>query len=336
MQVWLIAFSLLLISDLTQVHAGMISRLFVSSTCFATPRSQRYYRQFQLHRLFSVHPPRRRIRAISCDVTGTLVSFQGKIEDHYGNAARACGIEFPTEQAALLPKMFQKAYKETCAAHPCFGNSTISSKEWWRQCVRRSFNLVGTSMTEPEQERVFQRVYSAFGGHSAYAAFPDAIPFLNWCHRRGIACGVISNADERYGDSILPMLGLREAMQFLTFSKNVGHEKPNQKIFEAALREAEPWLCLGKADALEADPLKPEEILHIGNDYQKDFVGATEAGFHAVLLDRFDEIDVAAEWRANGARVYKDLIDVVEFLGREQFELGSRECCSNPEHCFDI
>ena len=37
-------------------------------------------------------------------------------------------------------------------------------------------------------------------------AFPDAIPFLKWCHRRGIATGVTSNADERYGDSILPML----------------------------------------------------------------------------------------------------------------------------------
>ena len=251
-----------------------------------------------------------------------IVYFQGKIEDHYGRAARACGIEFPQEQASLIPEMFKQAYKETSAAHPCFGNSQISSKEWWRQCVRKSFNLVGTQMTEPEQERVFQRVYAAFGSHSAYAAFPDAIPFLNWCRRRGIVCGVISNADERYGDAILPMLGLREAMQFLTFSKNVGFEKPNKKIFEAAVQEAEPWLCLDKAGALEADPLKPDEILHIGNDYQKDWVGATNAGYHAILLDRFDEIDVAMEWRANGAHVYKDLIDVVEWIGREQFELG--------------
>jgi len=281
-------------------------------------------------------PPPRRIRVISCDVTGTLVSFQGKIEEHYGNAARACGIELPPEQAACIPKMFKQAYKETCAIHPCFGNSDISSKEWWRRCVRRSFDLVGTSMTEPEQERVFQRVYSTFGSHAAYAAFPDVIPFLNWCHRRGIASGVISNADERYGDSILPMLGLQESMQFLTFSKNVGFEKPNKKIFKAAMLEAEPWLCLKNSNVVDAGPLKPDEILHIGNDYQKDYVGAIEAGFHAVLLDRYDEKEVADEWRANGARVYTDLIDVVEYLGREQFELGSSECCLDPEHCYNI
>jgi REG-2-like HAD superfamily hydrolase len=327
----------------------MIPRVLISSTSFCTKFTTcQYPRNNRLNQLFSTSShntivtnnkltPRKRIRAISCDVTGTLVSFQGKIEDHYGNAARACGVELPPEQAALLPDAFKVAYKETSTKHPCFGNSTISSKEWWRICVRKSFDLVGcTSMKDDDQERVFQRVYSAFGGHGAYAAFPDAIPFLNWCHRRGIACGVISNADERYGDSILPMLGLREAMQFLTFSKNVGYEKPHRKIFETALKEAEPWLCLEKSYALEADPLRPEEILHIGNDFQKDFVGATEAGFHAVLLDRFDETEVASEWRANGARVYKDLIDVVEFLGREQFELGSRECCAHPDNCYDI
>jgi putative hydrolase of the HAD superfamily len=81
---------------------------------------------------------------------------------------------------------------------------------------------------------------------------------------------------------------------------------------------------------MDVEPLKPEEILHIGNDYQKDYVGATEAGFHAVLLDRFDEKDVANEWREKGAPVYKDLIDVVEFLGREQFELGSSESYIDP------
>ena len=308
-----------------------ISRLFCQQNHKSRRRSCKLFTSLQNSTASDQSdPPRRRIRAISCDVTGTLVSFEGKIEEHYGNAARACGIELPQSQAASIPRMFKQAYKETCAAHPCFGNSTISAKEWWRLCVRRSFELVGTSMSAPEQERVFQRVYAAFGSHAAYAAFPDAIPFLHWCHRRGIACGVISNADERYGDAILPMLGIRESMQFLTFSKNVGWEKPHKNIYKAAIEEAQPWLCLGNSNVMDVEPLKPEEILHIGNDYQKDYVGATEAGFHAVLLDRFDEKDVANEWREKGAPVYKDLIDVVEFLGREQFELGSSESYIDP------
>jgi putative hydrolase of the HAD superfamily len=254
------------------------------------------------------------------------VSFLGRIEDHYADAAHTCGVELSPEKKSLIPECFSKAYKETSEAHPCFGNSHITSKEWWRRCVKRSFDLVGTSMDEPEEERVFQRVYSTFGSHAAYGVFDDVKPFLKWCKRHGIACGVISNADERYGDSILPMLGLLDHMQFLTFSKNVEVEKPHKEIFDAAILDAQPWLCLGNETRPDIK-LIPGEVLHIGNDFQKDYVGATEAGFHAVLLDRYDEKEVAQSWRERGALVFNDLIDVVEWLGREQYELGSGDEC---------
>jgi FMN phosphatase YigB (HAD superfamily) len=170
----------------------------------------------------------RRIRVISCDVTGTLVSFLGRIEEHYGNAAHTCGVDLPPDKISLIGQCFNQAYHETSNVHPCFGGKEISAKDWWRRCVERSFELVGTTMTGSQKDRVFQRVYSKFGSHDAYGAFEDAIPFLKWASRRGIATGVISNADERYGDSILPMLGLGDDMQFLTFSKNVGFEKPGK------------------------------------------------------------------------------------------------------------
>ena len=302
----------------------MLRRTFVSLTS-NSGKILHQTRQISSNESINNTKPKR-IRAISCDVTGTLVSFLGRIEDHYGDAAHTCGVEISQEKKLLIPQSFNKAYKETSAAHPCFGNSCISSKEWWRRCVKRSFDLVGTSMDEPEEERVFQRVYSTFGSHAAYGVFDDAKPFLKWCMRHGIACGVLSNADERYGDSILPMLGLSDHMQFFTFSKNVGVEKPGKEIFDAAIQDAQPWLCLGNKRS-DIKQLMPEEVLHIGNDYQKDYVGATSAGFHAVLLDRYDEKEVAKSWRVGGAPVFKDLIDVVEWLGREQYELGSRDEC---------
>ena len=84
--------------------------------------------------------------------------------------------------------------------------------------------------------------------------------------------------------------------------------------------EAEPWLNLVDG---EDSPLQPNnEVLHIGNDFTKDFQGAKNAGFHAVLLDRYDETELAKSWKEQGAPVFKDLIDVVEYLGREQFEFG--------------
>ena len=41
-----------------------------------------------------------------------------------------------------------------------------------------------------------------------------------------------------------------------------------------------------------------------------------------LMMDRYGEEELAAEWRRRGAPVFKDLLDVVEFLGRSECELG--------------
>lgn len=215
-------------------------------------------------------------------------------------------------------------------AYPCFGHNDISGKEWWRHCVLRSFELAGATMTESQKDHVFQRIYSIFGSQAAYERFDDALPFLHWAARHKIACGLLSNADERYGDSILPMLGLtHDELQFQCFSKDHGIEKPDPRFFMAAIQSAEDALYEFAAnedeiaDAKKKDPLLPSQCLHVGNDYVKDFEGARRAGMHAVLLDRYDEPELAEEWRRRGAIVLKDLMDIVEFLGRTNCELGS-------------
>lgn len=83
--------------------------------------------------------------------------------------------------------------------YPCFGNTEITAKEWWKICVVRSFELAGVQMTEHQQENVFQRIYSLFGSQACYEIFEDALPFLHWADRKKLICGVLSNADERYG-----------------------------------------------------------------------------------------------------------------------------------------
>ena len=57
-------------------------------------------------------------------------------------------------------------------------------------------------------------------------------------------------------------------------------------------------------------------------DYTKDFEGARRAGMHAILLDRYNEEELAAEWKRRGAIVFKDLMDVVHWLGESGCVLG--------------
>lgn len=54
-------------------------------------------------------------------------------------------------------------------------------------------------MTSSQADNVFQRIYSLFGSQAAYERFDDALPFLHWANRNNIVCGLLSNADDRYG-----------------------------------------------------------------------------------------------------------------------------------------
>lgn len=285
-----------------------------------------------------------RVKLITMDVTGTIVSFRGTLEDHYIGAAKKSNVD-QDQLAHLTPKAisdaFNGAYSECCDLHPCFGGNELSAKEWWKICVAKSFEFAGVTMSEQQQDMVFQRIYSTFGSHAAYESFADAKPFLSWAHRQGLITGVLSNADERYGDSILPMLDITlDEVQFTCFSKDYQMEKPDSRFFLAAIQAALPWLLAtqgnqqlatenylqsqgGGIGSVDTDKIcHPSEVLHIGNDFVKDFEGARQAGMHCVLLDRYGEDEKAAEWRRRGAPVLKDLLDVVEFLGRSNCRLG--------------
>lgn len=84
----------------------------------------------------------------------------------------------------------------------------------------------------------------------------------------GLRLGVVSNSDGRV-EQALQAAGLRHYFDVVIDSALVGVEKPDPRIFHAAL------------EALE---VAPEEALYVGDLYEVDVVGAQAAGMQAVLL----------------------------------------------------
>jgi FMN phosphatase YigB (HAD superfamily) len=66
-----------------------------------------------------------------------------------------------------------------------------------------------------------------------------------------------------------------------------------------------------------AGNVAPEETLHVGDSFRKDYIPARAVGMHAVLVDRFKTLE-AQKWSAAGAPVFPDLVSVREWLTKEE------------------
>lgn len=220
---------------------------------------------------------RSRVKAISLDVTGTILAHRYPIFDTYATAAVWARLPNPPSAEELKPA-FKKAYFEALTSRPCFGHAQGQSpRAWWVDTVKLALAYCGrTTYTEEEFNRFFRRVYQHYGCLEGYIELPDAKPFVQWAARKGLTMGITTNTPYRTMDTVVPMLGFHDYFSWFSCSHEVGVEKPDEKIFAEAHQQADFWV----------PGIKRDEILHVGDSMEADFCGARAAGFQAVLLDR--------------------------------------------------
>lgn len=102
------------------------------------------------------------------------------------------------------------------------------------------------------------------------ALFDDAIPCLKALKERGMILGLITNIYSDMRDTC-DRLGITEYLDFIVTSGEVQSEKPHPPIFRYALRKA---------------GVQPSEVVHVGDQYNSDVVGARGVGIKPVLIDR--------------------------------------------------
>ncbi len=105
-----------------------------------------------------------------------------------------------------------------------------------------------------------------------FRLFPDVLPAIRELRDAGYRIGVITNITDDPSEQ-LEAVGLKDAFEAITASCVVGCEKPDVRIFQAAMA------ALGT---------EPHEAVHVGDQFLADVEGARAAGMRAVLLDRHD------------------------------------------------
>ncbi|MBO3842466.1 MAG: HAD family hydrolase [Candidatus Brockarchaeota archaeon] len=141
-----------------------------------------------------------------------------------------------------------------------------NEKAWVRLLRKMVSNLAISDQDLAEQLR----------GHwlseAGFRAYEDAEPTLKKLKDNGFKLITISNvSSSRNLATYLRKAGLLEYFEMLVASGDLGCEKPNAEIFRIASR-------------LSNTPV--ENMLHVGDKYEEDYLGARAAGMNAILIDR--------------------------------------------------
>lgn len=133
-------------------------------------------------------------------------------------------------------------------------------RPFWRHIVSYA--------TDCNNEELFEEVYEYFCGADAWHVSPGAVEALDRIKNNlNLKTAVVSNFDTRLR-RIMQELGISELFDAVIVSAEVGVEKPNPCLFEAA------------CDALGVEP---GDAVHVGDDRRNDLYGARDAGCFAWL-----------------------------------------------------
>ena len=211
-------------------------------------------------------------KAVFFDVGGTLIRVHPSVGDVYATHARDFGFYGTPDE---LNERFRSQWKKMGGIESLKNKSGPETEEkFWKDLVFEVFQPLGGLNRFDEY---FELIFEVFRDGSNWKIHEDVIEsrIFEKLKARGIILGVISNWDSRL-TSTLENLKLADHFKFILPSAVVGSAKPDNKIFEEALR---------------LSGVKPHEACHIGDEVKTDIAGARNAGIHGILLDRDNRFD---------------------------------------------
>jgi putative hydrolase of the HAD superfamily len=206
------------------------------------------------------------IKTIFFDAAGTMIHLPQSVGFHYAFVGERIGLRL---DASALDRAFARCWKQTPARPAIDGPREDDDKGWWRDLVNRVLDQVSRDVDELDRDAFFEGAYSYFAEPGVWDLYPEVSEVLAALHGR-FDLAVISNFDGRLR-MILEHLGLSKFFSHIFLSSELGADKPDPEIFLRAL-------CLSGTP--------PNETLHVGDDPERDWKGATQAGLAIFQLER--------------------------------------------------
>jgi putative hydrolase of the HAD superfamily len=238
-----------------------------------------------------LRPMGRRITHAFFDVTDTLLRVRGSVGEAYAALARAHGVD---RHASTLQAAFKEAVRSIPQpVRPDLSARDIQQREWqwWSDVVARTF---GGRKSFNDFDAFFEELFEHFRHAPAWEYEPHVLDTLERLQKRQVTIGIISDMDGRLHD-ILPGLDLDDTFAGVFLSFSTGFAKPDRRLFETACRDS----------GVDVD-----RALHIGDSWEKDVMGARNAGLHGVWYRPQGATDDEWPWVSDLLQL-PDLVDRV-------------------------
>src|SRR4030095_4034324 len=198
------------------------------------------------------------IKAIFFDAVDTLFHLNGTVGHHYALVGNELGLKLDAHQ---LDNAFYSAWKTKPFRAAIAGPRENDDKDWWHELVDLVLDQVAPSLSEFDRDNFFEIAYDHFAEAGVWELYPEVVDVLEKLQPR-FHLAVISNFDGRLR-FILRHLGISKYFAHVFISSELGADKPDPEIFRRAVKLID---------------LKPNQVLHVGDDSERDWKAAAEAG----------------------------------------------------------
>ncbi|KAG6771196.1 hypothetical protein POTOM_022543 [Populus tomentosa] len=225
-------------------------------------------------------------RALLVDAVGTLVVPSQPMAQIYRQIGEKYGVEYsedeilnryrwaygqPWGRSRLRFMVGNGSTNDNLASNPNLPRYVNDGRPFWQFIV--------SSSTGCSDARYFEELYSYYTTKKAWhLCDPDAEKVFEAIRKAGVKLAVVSNFDTRLRP-LLRALNCDHWFDAVAVSAEVAAEKPNPTIF------------LKACELLE---VKPEDVVHVGDDRRNDIWGARDAGCDAWLwgsdVHSFEEV----------------------------------------------
>ena len=199
------------------------------------------------------------ITTISFDADGTLWDFEGVMRH-----ALACVLD---ELYRLVPAASDSLSIETLIAIRGLVAEEQRGKGLTHEAIRLEAFKRTLQVIENPDDDLAVHLHELYLKHrfEDIQFFDDVLPALNALQRHYMM-GLLSN-----GNTYPERCGLGDYFQFVVFAQDYGIQKPDPQLFEIAIERAG---CTKR------------QLLHVGDSFQNDVIGAKQAGVRSVWLNR--------------------------------------------------